>query len=98
MLKKTSAVETEQEKFLQSLRYAKLPDEEKEASKKEHIDDEAQQEEKEGAALSDVSLSGENIDVLEEIKRMAEGLRTGIPENVSNRNMDTTAGSIDLKI
>lgn len=98
MLKKTSAVETEQEKFLQSSRYAKLPDEEKEARKKEHIDDEAQQEEKEGAALSDVSLSGETVDALEEIKRMAEGLRTGIPENVSNRNMDTTAGSIDLKI
>ena len=81
-----------------SSKYAKLPDEEKEARKKEHIDDEAQQEEKEGAALSDVSLSGETVDALEEIKRMAEGLRTGIPENVSNRNMDTTAGSIDLKI
>lgn len=98
MLKKTSAVETEQEKFLQSSRYAKLPDEEKEARKKEHIDDEAQQEEKEGAALSDVSLSEETVDALEEIKRMAEGLRTGIPESITNQNTDTTAGNIDLKI
>lgn len=98
MLKKTSAVETEQEKFLQSSRYAKLPDEEKEARKKEHIDDEAQQEKKEGAALSDVSLSGETVDALEEIKRMAERLRTGIPESITNQNTDTTAGNIDLKI
>lgn len=98
MLKKTSAVETEQEKFLQSSMYAKLPDEEKEARKKEHIVNEAQQEEKKGTALSDVSLSGETIDALEEIKRMAEGLRTGISENITNRNTDTTAGSIDLKI
>ena len=86
MLKKASAAQTEQEKFLQSLKYVKLPDEEKEARKKEHIDDEAQQEEKKGTALSDVSLSGETVDALEEIKRMAEGI-TG-----------TTAGSIDLKI
>ena len=107
MLKKTSAVETEQEKFLQSLKYAKLPEEEKEARKKEHIDDEAQQEEKEGTALSDVSLSEETEDALEEIKRMAEGLqpgiRTGISESATNRNVaqgntDTAAGSIDLKI
>ena len=98
MLKKTSAVEAEQEKFLQSSRYAKLPDEEKEARKKEHIDDEAQKEEKEGTALSDVSLSGETEDTLEEIRRMAEGLRTGISESAANRNTDTTAGSIDLKI
>lgn len=56
------------------------------------------QEEKEFTALSDVSLSGETVDALEEIKRMAEGLRTGIPESVTNRNTDTTAGSIDLKI
>lgn len=76
MLKKTSAVETEQEKFLQSSRYAKLPDEEKEARKKEHIVDEAQQEEKEGTALSDVSLSGETVDALEEIKRMVEVLQS----------------------
>lgn len=98
MLKKTSAVEAEQEKFLQSSRYAKLPDEEKEARKKEHIYDEAQQEEKEGTALSDVSLSGETEDALEEIRRMAEGLRAGISESAVNRNTDTTAGSIDLKI
>ena len=98
MLKKTSAVETEQEKFLQSSRYAKLPDEEKEVRKKEHMDDGAQQEEKEGTALSDVSLSGETADALEEIKRMAEGLRTGVPESAANRNTETTAGSIDLKI
>ena len=98
MLKKTSAVEAEQEKFLQSSRYAKLPDEEKEARKKEHMDDEVQQEEKEGTALSDVSLSGETVNALEEIKRMAEGLRTGISESVTNRNADTPAGSIDLKI
>ena len=98
MLKKTSAVEAEQEKFLQSLKYAKLPDEEKEARKKTHIDDEVQQEEKEGTALSDVSLSGETVDALEEMKRMTEGLRTGISENATNRNTDTTAGSIDLKI
>lgn len=49
-------------------------------------------------ALSDVSLSGETVDALEEIKRMAEGLRTGISESAANRNTDTTAGSIDLKI
>lgn len=98
MLKKTSAVDAEQEKFLQSSRYAKLSDEEKEAGKKKHMDNEAQQEEKEGTTLSDVSLSGETVDALEEIKRMAEGLRTGISENVINRNTDTTAGSIDLRI
>ncbi len=98
MLKKTSAVETEQEKFLQTSRYAKLPDEEKEARKKEHIDDESQHEEKEGTALSDVSLSGETADALEEIKRMTEGLRTGISKSAANWNTDTTSGSIDLKI
>lgn len=104
MLKKASAVETEQEKFLQSSRYAKLPDEEKEARKKEHIDDGAQQEEKEGIALSDVSLSRETVDALEEIKRMTEGfqpsIRAGadISESVTNRNTDIAAGSIDLKI
>lgn len=98
MLKKTAAVEIEQEKFLQSSRYAKLPDEEKEAGTKGHIVDEAQQEEKEGTALSDVSLSEETIDALEEIKRMAEGLWIGISENVTNRNTDTMEGSIDLKI
>ena len=98
MLKKTSAVEAEQEKFLQSSKYAKLPDEEKEARKKEHIADEAQQEEKEGTALLDVSLSGETVDALEEIKRMAEGIRPSISESAVNRNTDTTTGSIDLKI
>ena len=107
MLKKTSAVETEQEKFLQSLKYAKLPEEEKEARKKEHIGDEVQQEEKEDTVLAGVSLSEETEDALEEIKRMAEGLqpgiRTGISESATNRNAaqgntDTAAGSIDLKI
>ena len=102
MLKKTSAVETEQEKFLQSLRYAKLPDEEKEAGKKERAGDEVRQEEKEDTALPAVSLGGETADALEEIKRMAEGLRpgigAGIPGSVTSRNTDTTAGSIDLKI
>ena len=95
MLKKTSAIEAEQEKFLQSSRYAKLPDEEKEARKKEHMDAEAQQE---GTTLSDVSLSGETADALEEIKRMTEGLRTGISKSAANWNTDTTSGSIDLKI
>lgn len=98
MLKKTSAVETEQEKFLQSLGYAKLSDEEKEAGKKEHIDDEAQHEEKEETALSDVSLSVENTDALEGIKRMAKELQTGISKSVANRNTETSSGSIDLKI
>ena len=95
MLKKTSAIEAEQEKFLQSSRYAKLPDEEKEARKKEHMDAEAQQE---GTTLSDVSLSGEAVDALEEIKRMAGGLRFGTSENVTNQKTGATAGSIDLKI
>lgn len=45
---------------LHSSKYAKLPDEEKEVRKKEHMDDEAQQE---GTALADVSLSGETIDL-----------------------------------
>lgn len=98
MLQKTSAIVAEQEKFLQSSRYAKLPDEEKEARKKEHMDAEAQQEEKEGTALSDVSLSGEAIDALEELKRMAGRLRAGTSENVTNQKTGTTAGSIDLKI
>ena len=85
MLKKASAAQTEQEKFLHTLRYAKLPDEEKEAGKKEYSS-EAQQGENKDTALSDVSLSGKTVDAMEEIKRMAEGI-TG-----------TTAGSIDLKI
>lgn len=107
MLKKASAVETEQEKFLQSLRYAKLPDEEKEARKKEHIDNDTQQEEKEENALSDVSLSGETLNALEEIKRMTKELQPSIrastSESVTNwntatGNMDAATGSIDLKI
>ena len=63
MLKKTSAVEAEQEKFLQSLKYAKLPDEEKEAQKKGRTDEEIdQQEEKADNTFSDAFLSEESTD------------------------------------
>ena len=107
MLKKISAVEEEHEKFLQSLRYAELPEEEKEAEKKKHMDETAQKEESEDTALSDVSLSGATIDALEEIRKMTEGLRLStkadLSESVTNRNAtvgnaNTAAGSIDLKI
>lgn len=107
MLKKTSAVETEQEKFLQSSSYAQLPDGEKEAGKKDNIEDEIQQEEKEGTALSDVSLCRGTLDVLEEVKRMTERFQPSIrvsiskgviEQNVTTGNTDTAARSIDLKI
>ena len=109
MLKKTSAVEVEQEKFLQSLKYAKLPDEEKEAKKKGRTDEEIQQqEEKADNTFSDASLSEESAGALEEIRRMAEGLSQdkGLSETSGNvirqdtsvESEGTTGGNIDLKI
>lgn len=108
MLKKTSAVEVEQEKFLQSLKYAKLPDEEKEAKKKGRNDNENQQGENLDATYSDVSLSDENADALEEIRKMAEGLSTSkgvsditvseTKQDAAAQNADVTGGNIDLKI
>lgn len=55
MLMKISAIEIEHEKFLQSLKYAKLPDEEKEARKKRHADDENLQSEETDTTVSDTS-------------------------------------------
>ena len=52
-------------------------------------------------------MSGETVDALEEIKRMTEGLRTGIKtgisesatnQNTASGNTDTAAARIDLKI
>lgn len=108
MLKKTSAVEVEQEKFLQSLKYAKLPDEEKEAKKKERNDNENQQGENSDTTFSDVSLSEENADALEEIRRMTEGLSQSkgalditvseTKNDTATQSADAAGGSIDLKI
>lgn len=55
MLMKISAIEIEHEKFLQSLKFARLPDEEKEARKKKTANDENLQDEKTDTTVSDTS-------------------------------------------
>lgn len=55
IIKETSAIEKEQVKFLQSSKYATLPDDEKEAKKKGRTDAESGQDEKTDATTSDMS-------------------------------------------
>lgn len=55
MLMKISAIEIEHEKFLQSLKFAKLPDEEKEAKKEKTADDENLQNEKADTTAPDAT-------------------------------------------
>ena len=76
MLKKTSAIEAEQEKFLQSSRYAKLPDEEKEARKKQKTVD-----------VKELRLSPsiDTHDVQVKVKKANEFLKDGDKVKVSIR-------------
>lgn len=75
LLAEATGVAKEHIKFTQSLRYAELPEEDEDAKKKANADGEEMP--KENAELSDLTVTDENADVLEQMKLMAEALAPG---------------------
>ena len=107
MLSRIYAVEEEHEKFVQSAKYAELPEEEKEARRRRHSDDVQQQEESSDVESPDISLDEEESGALEEIKKMASALIQSESSDTSGSSakqdktadvMDGTAQSIDLRL
>ena len=107
MLSKIYGIEAEHVKFLQSAKYATLPDEEKDARKKKHSDDVSQQEEQLDAQSPDISQDETETDALEEIKRMASALmqsesadtsRSSAKQDKDAGNVGGITPSVDLRL
>ncbi len=107
LLKELSAVEAEHEKFLLSLKYARLPQEEKEARKKASEED--PQTDQTDPDARKVPCGPEDTDAAEELRRMAEAFSKdgGAPAGVEGtaeqgqgtvEGTDTADRAIDLKI
>ena len=86
LLSEATGVAKEHVKFIQSLQYAELPEEDEDAKKKANADTEEMP--KENVELSDVTATDENADVLEQLKLMAEALAPG-------NTAETAAGKQD---
>ena len=94
LLSEANGVAKEHIKFTQSLRYAQLPEEDKDAKKKGNT--EAEELPKENAELTDVTSNPENADELEQIKLMAEALAPGAPA-AGDAAPQAAGGDLDVK-
>lgn len=91
LLAEATGVAKEHIKFTQSLRYAELPEEDEDAKKKANADGEEMP--KENAELSDLTVTDENADVLEQMKLMAEALAPGSAAEKTAGKQDTAPQS-----
>ena len=91
LLSEANGVAKEHIKFTQSLKYAQLPEEDKDAKKKGSTETEDLPEE--DAKLSDVAADSGNADEIEQIKLMAEALApsTGTSPQSTGSDLDVTA-------